>query len=62
MNLMLLATVFVRIPYPPSAVSLNLLLAPVGGPHAVNWQCFILLEKRIHRRTNHKCINDARHI
>lgn len=31
---MLLAIVFVRIPYLPSAISLNLLLAPVGAPHA----------------------------
>lgn len=33
MILGLLAIMFVRIPYLPSAISLNLLLAPVGAPH-----------------------------
>jgi hypothetical protein len=62
MILVLLNIVFVRIPYLFLALSLSLLLAPVGGPHAVKRQWFILRGEWEHRRTNHKCIDDARHI
>jgi hypothetical protein len=62
MILVLLNIVSVRIPYLFLALSLSLLLAPVGGPHAVNREWFILRGEWKHRQTNHRCIDDARHI